>query len=205
MLRAIRGTTVSIMVDRDELGDVTARLTELTGRPIVFSDGAAAHMDTVVSRLDLQDVSLATALFVLQSTCEEPLVWDVSGESVVFHLERDHPGRMQVQVFALVPLYSGLTSVTIPPSRLQAETDDVADEDNPLFGGDGDGEPMVSPADAEELLRRIRAEVGPSGTWDPPAKLALQGSMTLVATNYQAVLEKLGAYIEAWIEARDDE
>ena len=207
VLRAIRGTTVSIEIDAEELGDVTARLTELTGRPIVFSDGAAPFMDSIIPSLDLHDVSLATVLTMIQSASEELLVWDVSGESVVFYLESELPERMEFQIFALAHLHYGVGSRFIladDDADGLLEPQDVTDEDNPLFGDEEDWEPDVSAADAEDLLRRIRAEVGPPGTWDPPARLELQGSQTLIAKHERAMLEKLHAFIQDWLDARDD-
>ena len=199
--RELAGVEVTIDVEDLPLAAVLARLSELTGRSIGMTEDAAAHHADLPTDLMLQEVSLLTALSVLEAMAED-LVWIPEGRGALFDLRSNHQELLVVQIHALGDLTSGLTSGGWAPPAINEEAldEDLADEDTPLFLDPHEDDGLDAET-VEQLVAEIRAAF-PAGTWDAPADLRMQGLYTLVAKQTPAIQEELAEFLDEWRSQR---
>ena len=134
--------------------------------------------DTNVPPITVEQVSLEQALNMLKDTVADVL-WTIQGNIVVFTKKEFVKRNLVMQAHSEAPLTPRLTHFR-PPKIDLVPADQVNDEENPLFGGEG--EETVKPyGSITDLIDLIKAAVGPAGTWEiEGAAINEQGTGTIV-------------------------
>ncbi|MDA1194373.1 MAG: hypothetical protein O2894_04245 [Planctomycetota bacterium] len=196
LMAKVKGTSVNLNVDNQSFQEVVKTLQLQTGFNIMTDPRVAGEInENPVSGLNLSDVSLSTALTMLQSAGGEDVVWTTKGNIVQFTKKEYIKTNLQVQIHAVADLTSGLTNFR-PPQIQLVGPDDVSDEDNPLFGGE-DEEPIYPYGQVDELIELIKGSVNPT-FWESTegADIRSQGEQTLVVKATADVNEQVARFLD---------
>ncbi|MDF1701580.1 MAG: hypothetical protein P1V36_10540 [Planctomycetota bacterium] len=196
LMAKVKGTSVNLAVDNQEFQEVVKTLQIQTGYNIMVDPRIASEInENPVAALNLSDVSLATALTMLQSAAGEDVVWTTKGNIVWYTKSEFIQTNLQVQIHAVADLTSGLTNFR-PPQIQLVGPDDVSDEDNPLFGGEEE-EPVYPYGQVDELIELIKSSVNPA-FWESTdgADIRSQGEQTLVVKATGEVQEQVARFLD---------
>ena len=193
--KKVAGTTVNLSVDNQEFSQVVDTLRIQTGLNIVIDNRASSDIaEASVVGLVLQDVSLDTALNLLQTQAGEEAVWIAKGNVVMFTLKEYVKTNLVTQIHSVADLTTGLTDF-IPPQIQLVGPDDAGDEENPLFGGEGE-EPRYPYGQVGELIELIKGAVDPS-FWENTdgADIVEQGEHAIVVKASSEVQEQVDQFL----------
>ncbi len=196
LMAKVKGTSVNLAVDNQEFKEVVKTLQIQTGFNIYVDPRVASEInENPVSGLNLSDVSLATALQMLQSSGGEDVVWTTKGNMVVFTKKEFVKTNLIVQIHSVADLTSGLTNF-IPPTIQLVGPDDAGDEENPLFGSEAE-EPVYPYGQVDELIELTKGAVAPA-FWESVegADIRSQGEQTLVVKASAEVQEQVARFLD---------
>lgn len=195
-LRArVKSTTVNLSVENQEFKEVIHLLQIQTGinihiDPRVESDVA----ENPVTSFFVDDVSLETVLNLLQGSAGDEAVWTTEGNVVVITNRSLLEKNLEVQIHNVADLTTGLTDF-IPPTIQLVSPDMVSDEENPLFGAEGE-EPTLPYGTIDELIELIKNAVEPN-FWEETdgADMRSSGEHALVVKATPEVQEKVERFL----------
>jgi type II secretory pathway component GspD/PulD (secretin)/tetratricopeptide (TPR) repeat protein len=196
LLQEVKGTTVNLSVDNQEFREVVKQLQIQTGYNIMVDPRIAPDVnENPVTGLTLTDVSLATALTMLQSAGGDEVVWTTKGSIIMFTNREYVTQNLVVQIHSVADLTSGLTNF-IPPTIQLVGPDDVSDEENPLFGTEAE-EPVYPYGQVDELIELIKGAVAPA-FWEATegAEIKSQGEQTLVVKSTPEIQEQVARFLD---------
>jgi len=196
LMAKVKGTSVNLAVDNQEFQEVVKTLQVTTGFNIFVDPRVASEInENPVSGLNLSDVSLATALQMLQAAGGEDIVWTTKGNMVVFTKKEYVQTNLIVQIHSVADLTTGLTNF-IPPTIQLVGPDDAGDEDNPLFGSEAE-EPVYPYGQIDELIELTKGAVAPA-FWESVegANIRGQGEQALVVSATPEVQEQVARFLD---------
>ncbi|MDJ0522795.1 MAG: hypothetical protein QNJ90_12070 [Planctomycetota bacterium] len=195
LMAKVKGTSVNLAVDNQEFQEVVKTLQIQTGFNIYVDPRVAEINENPVSGLNLSDVSLATALQMLQAAGGEDVVWTTKGNMVVFTKQEFVQTNLVVQIHSVADLTSGLTDF-IPPTIQLVGPDDVDQDENPLFGAEAE-EPVYPYGQVDELIELTKGAVAPD-FWESVegADIRSQGEQTLVVKATAEVQEQVANFLD---------
>ena len=196
LLAKVKGTSVNLAVDSQQFQEVVKTLQIQTGFNIYVDPRIASEInENPVSGLNLSDVSLATALQMLQAAGGADVVWTTKGNMVMFTKKEFVKTNLVVQIHSVADLTSGLTNF-IPPTIQLVGPDDVDQDTNPLFGAEAE-EPVYPYGQVDELIELTKGAVAP-GFWESTegADIRSQGEQTLVVKATPEVQEQVAAFLD---------
>ncbi len=191
----IRSTTVNLNVDNQEFKEVVSLLQLQSGINIHIDPRIESEVaENPVAGFMMDDVSLETVLNLLQSTAGEDAVWTTRGNVVVFTNKANIKKNLSVQIHNVADLTTGLTDF-IPPTIQLVSPDMVSDEENPLFGAEGE-EPILPYGTVDELIELIKNAVEPN-FWEETegADIRSSGEQALVVKATIEVQEKVARFL----------
>ena len=113
-----------------------------------------------VTQLLVEGLSMDTVLNLLQGAAGEEVVWTTRGNVVWFTNKSLVQKTLSMQIHSVADLTTGLTNF-IPPTIQLVSPDMVSDEENPLFGAQGE-EPILPYGTVDELIELIKNAVEPT-------------------------------------------
>jgi len=195
-LRArIRTTTVNLNVDSQEFKEVISLLQLQSGINIVIDPRIESEIaENTVQGFNMDDVSLETVLDLLRSVAGEEAVWTTRGNVVLFTNKSNIKKNLTVQIHNVADLTTGLTDF-IPPTIQLVSPDMVSDEENPLFGAEGE-EPILPYGTIDELIELIKNAVDPT-FWEETEGADIRGSgeQALVVKATGEIQEKVDRFL----------
>jgi general secretion pathway protein D len=178
----LKTTTVNLSVQGRPFREVLQTLQIQTGVNLYLDPRIASEVgDTVIPPIEVEGVSLEQALNMLKSASPEGTIWVVRGNVVQFTKKEFVKYNLTLKQHPVADLTAGLTDF-IPPHIDLVTGDQVNDEANPLFGGEG--EETIKPfGTIDELIDLIKNAVGTPDTW------SLEGT-SIVASGTTAIIVK---------------
>ncbi len=192
--KKVNGTSVNISVDNQEFQQVVQTLQIQTGYNIMIDNRVAADInENPVQGLHMQDVAMGTVLNLLQAYAGDEIVWTTQGNVIKFTRKDLLAKNLVVQIHSVADLTSGLTDF-IPPKIQLVSPDDVSDEENPLFGAEGE-EPIYPYGQIDELIELIKGAVDPAFWENSEGEVSGQGDHALVVKATPEVQEKVDQFL----------
>jgi general secretion pathway protein D len=193
--KRVRGTTVNLAVDNQTFKEVVKQLQIQTGINVVIDPRIESDVaENPVNGLFVEDLSLETVLNLLQGSAGDEAVWMAKGNVVLFTNRSLVKKNLVVQIHTVADLTSGLTNF-IPPTITLVSPDSVSDEENPLFGAEGE-EPVLPYGTVDELIELIKGAVEPR-FWEETEGADIKGSgeHSLVVKATPEVQEKVNGFL----------
>ncbi|MCC7136890.1 MAG: hypothetical protein IT460_00505 [Planctomycetes bacterium] len=147
-----------------------------------------------VSPIKVEQIPLEQALDMLKQT-GEGVVWLVQGNVVVFTKKDLVKYNLVLKNHSVTDLTQGLTDFR-PPKLDLVLSDQVNDEENPLFGAEG--EETIKPfGGASDLVELIKSAVGGPGTWEiEGASIANQGEGSIIVKHTEEIQAQVAKFLD---------
>ena len=191
----VESTNVNLQVESQEFKEVIKLLQIQTGinihiDPRIESDVA----ENPVNGLYVEDLPLSTVLDLLRGSAGEEAIWLTKGNVVLFTNRSLVKKNLMVQLHDVSDLTTGLTDF-IPPTIQLVGPDSVSDEENPLFGAEGE-EPRLPYGTIDELTELIQNAVDPT-FWEETegAQIRSQGEHLLVVRATPEIQEQIERFL----------
>lgn len=190
----IKTTNVSLAVDGRPFKEVVQTLQIQTGINLVIDSRMADVADSNVTPINVEQIPLQQVLDMLKATGEN-VVWTIRGNMVIFTKKELVKYDLVLKTHSVADLTQGLTEFR-PPKIDLVMSDQVNDEENPLFGGEG--EETVKPfGGAAELIDLIKAAVGAPGTWDIEGNaISNQGDAAIIVKHTEEIQEQVAKFLD---------
>jgi len=194
--RKIAGTTVNLQVENQTFAEVIDILRVQTSFNISIDARIAPDVaENPVVGLVLSDVSMEVALDLLKSRAgSDEVIWTTEGNVIRFTSKEFVKAQLVVQIHSVADLTSGLTDF-IPPRIQLVGPDDAGDEENPLFGGEGE-ERIFPFGQISDLIELIKRSVDPN-FWNEngDADIVEQGEHAMVVKATPEMQEKVDQFL----------
>jgi hypothetical protein len=197
----IRSKTVTLQIDEQTFEEVTKLMQLQTGINIIIDPRIQSEVgEATVSGLYVEDMRLSTVLDLLVGYAGDDALWTTVGNLVKFTKREFVPKNLVTDIQDVADLTAGLTDF-IPPTIQLVSPDMVSDEEQPLFGAEGE-EPILPYGTIDELIELIKSSVKPR-YWEETegADIRGQGESMLVVTaspelqgNVEKFLDDLRAF-----------
>jgi general secretion pathway protein D len=185
----LKTTSVNLSIQGRPFKEVLQTLQIQTGVNLLLDPRIAVEVgDTPVTNIEVENIPLEQALDMVKASVTGDVVWQVKGNVVLFTKKEYVKHVLELRQHPVADMTSGLTDF-IPPHIDLVTGDQVNDEQNPLFGSEGE-EPIKPFGTAEDLVELIKGAVGAPGTWD------LEGS-SIAASGQTVIIVKHTAEIQA--------
>ena len=174
----LRTTTVNLSVEGRPFKEVLQTLQIQSGVNILLDARSPEVGDAQVQPTSVEQVSLKQALDMLMAMTEG-LVWTIQGNVVVFMKKELVKHNLTLNVHGVADLTAGLTEFK-PPKIDLVPADQVNDEENPLFGSEG--EETIKPyGSIDDIIELVKSAVGNTETWAVEgASINAQGTTGIV-------------------------
>ena len=183
----LKTTTVNLDVENRPFKEVVQTLQIQTGVNLYIDPRINDVADANVQPIKVEQIPLEQALDMLKGVGPDVL-WTIEGNVVKFTKKEFVKRNLTLQAHSVADLTTGLTEFR-PPKIDLVMSDQVNDEENPLFGGEG-VETVKPYGSAEDLIELVKSAVGPPGTWE------VEGA-TIGASGQSAIIVKHTAEIQA--------
>ena len=161
LMNRVKATTVNLQVENQEFKEVLKLVQIQTGVNIVIDPRVESDIaENPVQGLFVDDISLETVLNMMSESAGEEYVWTTKGNVVWFTSRENIKKTLVVDIHGVADLTTGLTDF-IPPTIQLVSPDMVSDEENPLFGAEGE-EPILPYGTVDELIELIKNAVEPN-------------------------------------------
>lgn len=187
----LKTTSVNLSVEGRPFKEVVQTLQIQSGVNILLDPRLTDVSEAQVQPINVEQVSLEQALDMLKATAEGVL-WTIKGNVVMFTKKELVKYNLTLVVHPVADLTAGLTDFK-PPKIDLVPSDQVNDEENPLFGGEA--EETIKPyGSIDDIIELVKSAVGTAETWSiDGASIAAQGTLGIVVKHtpeVQAQVEK---------------
>ena len=187
----LKSTTVNLSVEGRPFKEVVQTLQIQSGVNILLDPRINEVGEAQVQPINVEQVSLEQALDMLKATAEGVL-WTIKGNVVMFTKKELVKYNLTLVVHSVADLTAGLTEFK-PPKIDLVPSDQVNDEENPLFGGESE-ETTKPYGSIDDIIELVKSAVGNAETWTVDgASIAAQGTLGIVVKHtaeVQAQVEK---------------
>ncbi len=187
----LKTTTVNLSVEGRPFKEVVQTLQIQSGVNIILDPRITEVGDTQVQPINVEQISLEQALDMLKATAEGVL-WEITGNVVRFTKKELVKYQLTLVVHSVADLTAGLTEFK-PPKIDLVPSDQVNDEENPLFGGESE-ETTKPYGSIDDIIELVKSAVGNADLWAiDGASIAAQGTLGIVVKHtaeMQAAVEK---------------
>ncbi len=187
----LKTTTVNLSVEGRPFKEVVQTLQIQSGVNILLDPRINDVGENQVQPINVEQVSLEQALDMLKATAEG-VIWTIQGNVVVFTKKELVKHNLTLVVHGVADLTTGLTEFK-PPKIDLVPSDQVNDEENPLFGSEGE-ETLKPYGSIDDIIELVKSAVGTTETWSiDGASIAAQGTLGIVVKHtpeVQAQVEK---------------
>lgn len=195
--KKVAGTSVNVDIASKKFGEVIDNLRIQTGLNIVIDGRIKADVaENPVNELTFQAIALDTLFNVLKASGGEDVVWTTKGNLILFTKKEFVKQNLVVEIHNVADLVAGLTDF-IPPTIQLVGPDSVSDEDNPLFGAEGE-EPILPYGNADELIELIKSSVNPAywGGEVEGAEIRSSGGQNLVVKAGREMQARVAQFLD---------
>ena len=195
LAQKLKTTTVNVNVENRPFKEVVQTLQIQTGINMLIDARIQSDVgETSVTGIILDQAPVEQVLTMLVGS-SEGVVWTIQGNVVVFTKKEFVKHDLVLRTHSVADLTMGLTDF-IPPRIDLVSADQVNDEENPLFGTEGE-EPIKPYGDAAALIELIKSSVGEPGTWEVEgATIAEQGQLAIVVKHTTDVQGKVARFLD---------
>ena len=174
----LKTTTVNLSVEGRPFKEVVQTLQIQSGVNILLDPRINDVGEAQVQPISVEQVSLEQALDMLKATAEGVL-WTIKGNVVMFTKKELVKYNLALVVHSVADLTAGLTEFK-PPKIDLVPSDQVNDEENPLFGGES--EETIKPyGSIDDIIELVKSAVGTAETWTiDGVSIAAQGTLGIV-------------------------
>src|SRR5438477_12088700 len=122
------------------------------------------------------------------------VLWTVQGNVVLFTKKEFVKHNLVLKQHSVADMTTGLTDF-IPPRIDLVSADQVNDEANPFFGGEGE-EPIKPFGTIEDLIELIKSAVGGPGTCEvADTSIAASGTTAIIVKHTSEVQEQVAKFL----------
>ena len=189
-------TTVNLSVESRPFKEVLQTLQIQTGVNLYIDARIVADVgEVVVPNIQVEGIALKEALDMLMAVPPGgDVLWNVQGNVVVFTKKEYVKHTLTLHQHSVADMTTGLTDF-IPPRIDLVSGDQVNDEANPLFGGEGE-EPVKPFGTIEDLIELIKSAVGGPGTWEvPETSIAASGQIAIIVKHTAEVQDQVAKFL----------
>lgn len=195
--KTIASTSVNVDIASKKFGETIDLLRIQTGLNLVIDTRIKSDVaENAVPDVQFQGIALDTLLTVLKSAGGDDVVWTTKGNMVLFTKKEFVKANLVVQIHNVADLVTGLTDF-IPPTIQLVGPDSVSDEEQPLFGREGE-EPILPYGTAAELIELVKSAVNPP-YWNGEAEgadIKEQGGQNLVVKASLEMQDKVAKFLD---------
>jgi tetratricopeptide (TPR) repeat protein len=195
--KKISSTLVNVDISSKKFGEVIDNLRIQTGLNMVIDARIKADVaENPVNELTFQSIALDTLLTILKASAGEDVVWTTKGSMVVFTKKEFVKANLVVEIHNVADLVAGLTDF-IPPTVQLVGPDSVSDEEQPLFGAEGE-EPVLPYGTIDELIELVKGSVNASywGGEVEGADIKSSGGQNLVVKADRQMQARVGKFLD---------